>query len=338
MDLLLSQVNIPAWNYVFADTFGDIGFRVVGNIFKHQDKPPFGAIQVSWKDFFQPDFLTPVERPHLIKPKTRKYLYTANHRHWPTDALYHGGQAYSLSFRGKRIDHLLKKDQHDLKTFQNIQCDRFATDAEYFVPLLLQFLQKNLKDDNTQKAYHLLSTWNFKADASCLACGLYRRWIDLIHDEWKTLEPATYRILLHLLKNPEEKNNLELTKSLLNNLRMAINDTGFKPWKDLHVNNFKHLSTQMEQTTSKEWQFSPEISTEGDTHSIDPGTSKWNNEKKIFEQYSGASMRMIIEMDKKKPKIFLSLPFKNQHYHQLINNDNLPWQDWANCKYQEVEW
>lgn len=329
---VLSKINIPAWNYVFADYKGDIGYRVVGNAFKYTEKPPFGAALSDWSEYIHPLFLDPNERPHLLKPKLRDYIYTANHRHWPSDAAFHGGQAYTLSFRGFRIHELLKNQIHDIESFKNIQCDSQAVDARFFVPLLLNFLKNELKTNQNnlvKKSYELLSAWDYQTNLDCVACGLYRRWIDLLNFEWKTTEQATYRIL--------SKHNNQLQKDILKTLNQALNDTNFKPWGELHLNHFKHLSTQDGQKEKSDWQFAPEISTIGDTFSVNPGTSKWNDERKIYDHYSGASMRMIIEMDKNKAKVFLSLPGKNKNYDQVPNINDHQWQDWASCQYQEVE-
>jgi hypothetical protein len=81
--------------------------------------------------------------------------------------------------------------------------------------------------------------------------------------------------------------------------------------------------------------FSPDISGIGDTNTVSPGTSKWNEEKGIYEHFSGASMRVIVELDPKRPRLWLSLPGKNRNYTD--KNDSNPWMDFKNCKYFEVD-
>jgi hypothetical protein len=73
----------------------------------------------------------------------------------------------------------------------------------------------------------------------------------------------------------------------------------------------------------------------GDTHSVDPGTARWNKNSNRYEQVSGASMRMIIEMTARGPKIWLALPGLNRKYEQ--HEGRSPWLGWKNCQYSEVK-
>lgn len=98
-------------------------------------------------------------------------------------------------------------------------------------------------------------------------------------------------------------------------------------WGEFHRLGFHHLSN------NEKWIFSPEVAGIGDNHTIDPGTSRWNDERKIYEQFSGASMRMIIEMTE-RPTVLLVLPGLNRDYTR--KSESTPWQDWRSCKYHEL--
>lgn len=308
MDQATSKIGIPSWNFVFADVKGEIGYRLVGKTFRHVSKMPFGIQTMSFKDFLSPDILKPSERPRLINP-SRNYIYTANNRHWPVDSLYYGGRGYSKSYRGFRLDELIKEGFHDHKTFQSIQCDRQVVDARFFKDRIAKIL--GIKD---------WQEWNMLADDHSKILPVYRRIIDLVMEKWNVNEHALYKLLL------------ELSETQRNELRqiyqMALNDIHGRSWGEVHLVHFPHLSKNVN------WKFAPEISGVGDTHSVDPGTSKWNPERKVYEQYSGASMRMIIEMDK-DPKIWLSLPGINRQYHSFKNLS--AWSEWKNCQYKSVE-
>ncbi|MBA2405155.1 MAG: penicillin acylase family protein, partial [Bdellovibrionales bacterium] len=308
MDENLKQVGLPAWNFVFADTKGDIGFRVVGHIFKDSQKDPYGVSYEKFDEFHKKDLLDPMERPHVLKPK-RNYVYTANNRHWPVDSKFYGGRAYSYSFRGYRIDELLKDDKHDLKSFKNIQCDRQVVDARFFVAKLLKVADiPELKD------------WNFNAQENSLAPSVYRRLMDLLMEGWQVNEYALYK----LLDNLDQKQKDEL----ISFYKVAKEQISGRGWGDFHRLTFAHLSK------NNDWKFSPEIPGIGDNHSVDPGTSKWDPDKKIYEQYSGASMRMIIIM-KETPEIHLSLPGYNRNYTQ--SQPAIPaWAEWRACLYNQV--
>ena len=310
MNEMLKQIGLPAWNFVFADTKGDIGYRVVGQIFRQLIKDPYGISNATLEEFQKVDFLDPMERPSVLRPK-RNYVYTANNRHWPADAKFHGGRGYSYSFRGFRIDELLKNNKHDVTSFKNIQCDRQAVDARFFVPKLLKVAD-----------IPEIKNWDFQTSENSIATSVYRRLMDLIMDDWQVNEYALFK----MLDNLTEKEKSEIS-SFYKVAKKQINN---KSWGDFHILTFVHLSK------NKDWKFAPEISGIGDNHSVDPGTSNWDSDRKIYEQYSGASMRMIIVM-KKRPEIYLSLPGYNRNYTQ--NQPNVPsWNEWRGCEYRNIKW
>jgi penicillin amidase len=335
MNVLLKLANFPAWNFVFADYVGDIGYRVVGNPFKHTEATPFGVPTMNYEQFKNVEFLDPNDRPSLLKPK-RNFIYTANHRHWPLDAKYYGGRGYSMSFRGLKIHELLKnKKEHDVESLKNIQCDREATDARFFTPLLLKALALLPKKEITEKTTTLLSTWNnFETSVNCMACGIYRRWLDLLDKTWKTDTVATYRLLKKTTDDPMTEKKLLI--DIENALNTASSEINNRTWGEVHLNPFKHLSMQ-DNHEDKNFVFSPEIPTAGDDQTIDPGTAKWNEKRKIYEHYSGSSMRMIIELKKDQPEIWLSLPGKNAQYDSADTSNSQTWKKWSECQYDKID-
>jgi hypothetical protein len=62
---------------------------------------------------------------------------------------------------------------------------------------------------------------------------------------------------------------------------------------------------------------------------------KWNDERKVFDHFSGASERLVVMMND-IPEVWLSLPGLNTRYDQA--NGKNPWQEWADCRQERVEW
>lgn len=307
MNELISRIGIPSWNFVFADAKGDIGYRLVGRTYKHTQKFPMGIPEMTLKDFLKEDYLTPEERPHVLKPK-RNYVYSANNRHWPSDAKFYGGRGYSYSFRGLRIDELLQDDQ-DVESFKKIQCDTQVVDGRFFLPKIQKYLNApELKD------------WNLTSEDSSKALPVYRRLLDLVFEKWEVNEYALFKMLDQL--TPEQE------KEFKNLYQHAVAEVKGRDWGQIHVVNFPHMAKQ------DNWKFSPEIPGVGDTHSINPGTAKWNADRNVYEQNSGASMRMIIEL-KETPTVWLALPGLNRHYDN--KKDNTPWESWKKCEYTQVQ-
>jgi len=304
---ILKKVGVPAWNFVFADTHGDIGYRMIGKSFRTLIKKPWGLVKKTSQEISQLNLLEENELPHLLRPK-RNYIHTANNRHWPKDSKYYGGRGYSQGFRGFRIEERLLGNQ-DIKSLQDIQCDQQVTDAKFVLPRLLKHLR-----------FAEFSKWNMNSEEDSVEMSLYRRFVDIIFERWKIDEYAFYRIL-------DGKLSQQQIQDLNDSYEEAKKDVAGRKWSEFHQLDFQHLSQ------NEDWIFSPILPGVGDTHTVNPGTAKWNAEKKVYQQFSGASMRLIIEMSP-KPQIFLSLPGRNRNYTEK-NNLN-PWESWRKCKYSQV--
>ncbi len=309
MDNLLKHVGLPSWNFAFADINGDVGYRLIGKVFKNTTPGVVGIPKLSYSEFKQVDFLGPENRPFVLKPK-RNFVYSANHQHWPQDSYFHGGRGYSSSFRGFRINELISaKEKFSLDDLKSIQCDEQAIDARFFVPRLTKKFQvPEFKE------------WDYSVQKDSIALPLYRRWMDLLMEEWDLDEEGLWNFL-----NVADDKEMSRMNEILNLARSEIKDMR---WEDLHRLHFPHLSK------NNDWVYSPEIPGVGDRQTVNPGTARWNSEKKRYEQFSGASMRMLIEMSQ-KPRILLALPGLNRDY--AMKSRFSPWDDWRSCHYQEVE-
>ncbi len=306
MNELITKFGIPSWNFVFADTKGDIGYRLVGKTYRHTEKLPLGIPTIKMAELLKEEFLDSADRPHVLKP-ARNYVYSANNRHWPSDSKFYGGRGYSHSYRGKRIDEMLDGDQ-DVESFKNIQCDQKVVDAKYFLPKFQKYL--SLEEFNG---------WSMIAEDSSTLLPLYRRLFDLIIEKWEVNEYALFKLLDDLDDNQ--------IKELAEVYQQAKRDVKSRTWGNFHRVKFPHMSK------NSEWIFSPDLAGVGDTHTVNPGTGNWNSDLGVYEQNSGASMRMIIEMSN-TPKIWLALPGINREYEKKPANS--PWEDWKKCHYTEL--
>src|SRR5690606_8019439 len=247
----------PSWNFVFADNQGEIGYRVVGLVEKHTEKYPFGVSEKTLEEVKNVEYLAPQEVPHLMNPK-RGYISTGNHKHWPSDAFFYGGRGYSYSFRGLRMNEMLRAKQHNIESMKEIICDTFVTDAKFFLPKLMPILQ----DSDLRAEIVELEKWDLFAKDDSYATGLYRRTMHLIMENLKVNEAA----LIRLLDEVDE----EQKKAILDSFGQAVTEVKQREWKDIHRLDFSHLST------SKRWQFSPDIAGPGDNHTVNPGTATWD--------------------------------------------------------------
>jgi penicillin G amidase len=340
MDETLSRIGVPAWNFVFADDLGGIGYRAIGRVPRFNQNPTHEISTQSLAElehssaFDHP--LTPSEMPHLLNPG-RGYIVSANNRQFPEDSKIAIGQTQVSSFRAFRIEELLKSTiRHDLGSQQKIQCDLQAVDARFLVPHLLKNIEQSsafstLKDQE-RRALETLRTWNFETNLECTACAIYRRWMDRIFSQQELDHVSLYR---KLTQPPGQS----FQKLLVDTFRLALDDLNFHQaytlpqWKDVHLNPFTHLA-------GEHFFKAKPMSTPGDEHSVNPGTAVWTGDS-YFQSY-GASERVIVEMSR-PPQIYSVLAGPNEDVEKRdMNAPESEWQKWVKCQLQKrhfpVDW
>ncbi len=317
----LSQVGVPAWNFVFADVKGKIGHRVVGRGIRTQGKDAFGIREGTLAEASNPDFLTPEEIPHVFNPK-RGYVATANNRHWPADSSLYGGRGYAAGFRAWRLDALLEgTPKHDVESFRRIQCDTYASDGQFLAPLVVKGLGGGEWSADQKAWIKQLENWDFSTGTDCAVCGVFRRVLDLSYSRLMVEEIGFWRL--------GQENHEEWRAIVQDSFKQAWKEIDGRKWGEVHKNPFPHLSGR------KEWAFSPVVPTPGDKQTLNPGSVRWNEDENYYEHHAGASERLIVEM-KPTPELWLVLPGLNSRYDS--HEDAKPWQDWVDCKQHRVEW
>ncbi|OFZ20983.1 MAG: hypothetical protein A2X94_06515 [Bdellovibrionales bacterium GWB1_55_8] len=328
VDRTLANVGVPSWNFVFADTKGNIGYRAVGRVPRASAPRPLGVQTASLAALettgFGKETLSASEMPHLINPR-RGFLITANNRQWPRNSQFHGGWAYSPGFRAFRIEELLTRTpRHDVSSVSKMQCDVQAVDARFLAPLLIAQLEATQLSATEGAALQILRLWrssDYTASLDCTACGLYRLWVNGIFTELLLDEASLYRKLRSNLDEPSRK--IMLTK-----FREALKQLGGKAgnlprWEQVHLNPFPHLGNENFFT-------SPGLPTPGDDESVNPGTSRW--EKDAFRHTAGASQRLIVELSD-PPSVYSVLPGPNvDHATRDLLSTTSAWRKWRDCQ------
>ena len=346
-DKLLGTFGVPAWNLVFADTRGDIGYRAVGRVPRFEQDPPFGLPletlkQVEESEAFRSP-LTAEEMPHVTRPQ-RGWVVTANNRQWPNDSQWSAGDAQHLSLRAFRIEELLGQSaSHDLSSIQKIQCDLQAVDARFLLPSLMNVISEapevgteGLQSPTEKAALLLLQRWDFQTGLDCQPCAIYRRWMDRVLAE-ATLNPASlYRQLqmqpvdaslkkLIRLEFAQALVDLDLRESRSTLTQGEVRSVAsiWPSWGHFHRNSFFHL-------LGKRSFPAVSMGTPGDEFSVNPGTSEWNHG--IYDQTAGASQRILVEMSQ-PPQVYsvVAGPQKDLDHRDLASPGG-EWQKWVNCQ------
>jgi penicillin amidase len=129
-----------AFNWVFADSAGDIGYQMSGLMPKRPDDWSGFAPRPGWDERFDwQGFVEPKRLPRTHNPSDG-VVVTAN------QDLNHLGEAKPINapmgdYRARRIAQLLgEHDDHDVSSFRAIQLDTFSIQAAEFLPILQPLL------------------------------------------------------------------------------------------------------------------------------------------------------------------------------------------------------
>jgi len=325
MDILLSQFPLPAFNYVFSDINGGIGYRVIGLIPRETSPTPFGIRTGTMASVRNYSFLSTEEAPHLLNPG-RGLIVTANNRTYPAKAARYTGRSFSHSFRAKRIEELLGATHaHDLESIRRVQCDVQLGDGRYLVPrLLAAYTAKG--DPDLAPAMELLANWDFEGGTQCRACGVYTRWTERLRDRWTVNFPGLYRLLGEKLSAKQIGEMKEELRAALVDIRKD-RDEPFPVWGDLHRAYFEHVSGDAA-FASRDW-----LATPGASHTVNAAGGTWRDN--YYLNNSGASQRLIVELTT-PPRAFVSWDGGGSDGGRVLNKAGSAWQAWRACEHRPL--
>jgi penicillin amidase len=317
MDRHLSRMGLPSWNYVFADTKGGIGYRVVGRLPRRSPRER-GTMEVLDALQLGPmPVLSADEAPHVLNP-ARGWVATANQLQWGSDGLNPVGTIHTESFRGFRIEELLKQGLaggHDVDSFQRIQCDAQSVDARFLLPVLLAGMKPT-------EATRRLASWDFEAGVECRECALFRAWMKELGDPQWTFARAT---------QGDEASRAEFfaeAEAALERASVRVLRTGslWPRWGDVHRAVFPATEARRPFVIED---LAQALSTPGDEHSVAPGSSDVVEvgERTAFSHHSGPSQRLVVEMTS-PPRVHFILPESAEQRRR-----------WAGCaKLDHLSW
>ncbi len=160
------------WNYVFADTQGNIGYQMSGRVPKRQPGISGLLPLPAWnkENHWQQDI--PLEEmPRCLNPEAG-YFCTAN------NDLNHHGKASPInmpmgSYRADRIAELLtNKSNITHEEMSKMQLDTYSKQAELFMPIIMPLLEQDeslSQSDNGQ----ILKHWDFQYNENSKGAYLF---------------------------------------------------------------------------------------------------------------------------------------------------------------------
>lgn len=182
----LRHWDVPAQNFVFADTNGEIGYVMAGAIptrAKGQALLPMPG----WTGEYEWTGLIPFEElPQVMNP-LQHCIVTANNRVVGDSYPHYITNEWLNGYRAQRIHDLLtSKGKLSLSDMAAIQGDQYSIPAEHIVPHMLSIPPRATLDSQAQE---LLRTWHYILAPDSVAASLYTTFL-------RKLEHHIFAVLL----------------------------------------------------------------------------------------------------------------------------------------------
>jgi penicillin G amidase len=209
----LAGFDCPAQNFIYADADNNIAIWHNGKLpLRWKDQGKYLCDGSSSADEWQ-GWVPRAHLPHVLNPP-RGFVSSANQPPADSTYPYYLGWNYSGFERSTRInERLYTTEKATTKDMMALQTDVFNPRAEKALPLLLSSIDQKSLDPDEQKAFHVLSTWNYNHDTSAISPQLFEYWWREIHlGIWQDdirqegaplLQPRADVLLRILLSDPQ---------------------------------------------------------------------------------------------------------------------------------------
>ncbi len=165
-----------AFNFVFADTRGSIGYQMSG-LYPLRKEGVNGFMPMpGWEpEFDWQGFADPEDLPREINPR-EGYIVTANQDQNHQGVLDPANMPMG-DYRARRISHLLEsRDNHDFHSTQAIQMDTFSIQAREFLDILLPLIPEC-------RGKSILESWNCQYDPNSQGALLFENFYSHLRKE-----------------------------------------------------------------------------------------------------------------------------------------------------------
>jgi penicillin amidase len=316
----LSHVSTPVWNWVYADSSGNIGYQLVGKIpIRERGR---GLVPVpGWIDDYEWEGTIPYdEMPRLFNPSCG-YIVTANNPITPDDYPYLISTRFAPPHRAARIKELvLENDTTTPEHMRRVQMDVYSKQGDLMRDIFVAACEKHPQPGpDFGRAVELLRDWDLIADAESRGAAIFyeshatiarnifkaRLGADLWEKIYRSIaslddliatgssgkwfdDPAT-----ELVETRDETIAAGIAEAVTS-LRDFFND-GPDAWKwgDIHTLTFSHPLGQ-KGVLAKVFNVGP-YPVGGAMSTVNPGVYFFNRDEKPYKVWAGPSMRTVID-------------------------------------------
>lgn len=167
------EFHVPAQNLLYADTAGNIGYQMPGDIPIRANGD--GTLPVpGWTDEYEwTGFIPFEEQPWTLNP-AEDYIVTANNQVNPRDYGHLITKDWDYGFRAERIVDLIENapGKIDIAYIQSMQGDSFDANGPLYVPMLLN-LDFKAATPNQAAAMDLLKGWDYQDRADSTEAAVF---------------------------------------------------------------------------------------------------------------------------------------------------------------------
>jgi penicillin amidase len=331
----LKEFCVPAQNFIYADTSGNIGYKAAGKIPIRKTENKNNYIYPSYSDMEWTGFINFNELPEIYNPK-QGYIATANTN--PNDWLktenkinYYISYIWEPSSRFNRINSVLKDgfkfNVGELKSLQASYQSPYAKEISEFITEA--FKNYTDIDNETSQVLNMLKNWNGDMPANDPMGAIYNVFFinllkniyfdelgeDVFHD-FIMIPNIPFRSTLLLLRNYKQDNpqwfdnvntgrvetrNEIIRKSLFEAIdflkkKFSSNDANLWHWGELHKVTFKHPLGVVPEL-AKSFNIGP-FEVGGDQTTVNNSEYSFNDAIRMgaFDNSLGPSMRMIVDL------------------------------------------
>jgi penicillin amidase len=319
----VSHFRVPAQNFVFASTEGDIGYYLAGAIPIRQNTTgvlPHNGWESKGQWLGMVDFAS---QPHIFNPPER-YIVTANNKIVDDKYPYYLSNQWEPQSRAARIhERLLSKDKLSIDDFKSMQLDHTSRHAQRLLPIVISEASAYLDttpDQQIRDFRDLLKDWDGTESAESIAASIFHAFLvtlteNVLRDEmgselfdaYISLGNAPTRVIAKLLEGgksswfdniatPQVETKSDVVVKSLKDAQVLLEklagpEMGNWMWGSIH-------QLKMEHPLGKVRVFDPlfnigPFKREGSAMTIDKSEYSY---KEPFKSLVGASTRQIVDL------------------------------------------
>jgi penicillin amidase len=332
-------------NFVYADIYGNIGYRMSGVLPIRSAANGLLPVSGSASDHEWQGYVPQDSMPTLYNPNTHM-IATANNRIVPDDYPVYVTNDWDCGYRARRIDDLLtSKAKLSISDMEAIQADVYSIPASQLTPAFIQAGQAAGGD--AAKAAELLQNWDFTMTRNSTAAAVYEVAAGTLLRE--TIEPklgkdlytifqnnatpsCLFTTLTNALSNPaplfasSQARDAAIGRALADTVKTLQakfgSDTSKWQWGALHTAHFEHPLATVS-PLNLIFDVAP-VARPGDSTTVNVGGSgNFSGDPADYDQHTVPSMRQIIDLSNFDNSVWVTTtgesgqPYST-HYSDLV--------------------